>query len=499
MKPRIIFIGLDTAERDLLLRWSDEGKLPNLSRLRGSGRTFAGESWPGLAPSALWPSLATGRSPASTGIYFDDQLHPSAYSSGPTLMPVDRAPTIWQALSDAGKRVCVVNVPYVTCVASLNGIQVANWNVHDHTDRRISTWPPAEAMRIIERFGDDPHLGACTELHAGCVDWGRFQESLVERLEKKTDLACELLARERWDLFLMVYDETHCVGEACWHLHDASHPEHDPALVAAIGDPLERIYRVLDTGIGRLLATVDADTTVVLAALTGTQANRTGTWLLDDILLRLEARERTVARGTNLLRRAWRAVPAGLRERVPQRARASIERVKQRERAQRRFFPLLHNHMAGAIRINLAGREPVGLVHPGQEYEALCGHLTASLLALRDLDSGEPVVARVVRPADVMEGDRLGDLPDLFVEWAGTRPHSRVSSPEIGTIERRYPQTRTGDHTTHCLLVAAGPGIEPGRDIQPFAITDVAATTARYLGVSFPQAEGGAIVGGMGS
>ena len=53
-----------------------------------------------------------------------------------------------------------------------------------------------------------------------------------------------------------------------------------------------------------------------------------------------------------------------------------------------RAFAVPSNNMTGAIRINLKGREPEGLVEPGVEYEALRQEIIDALLALENPETG---------------------------------------------------------------------------------------------------------------
>jgi predicted AlkP superfamily phosphohydrolase/phosphomutase len=73
--------------------------------------------------------------------------------------------------------------------------------------------------------------------------------------------------------------------------------------------------------------------------------------------------------------------------------------------------------MTGAIRINLRGREPEGVVEPGAEYEAFRREIAAALTVLENPETGRPAVRWVARVEELYEGPRLRDMPDLFVEW----------------------------------------------------------------------------------
>jgi predicted AlkP superfamily phosphohydrolase/phosphomutase len=67
-----------------------------------------------------------------------------------------------------------------------------------------------------------------------------------------------------------------------------------------------------------------------------------------------------------------------------------------KERSTRKYFRLPHNQNAGAIRINLAGREPNGLVSAA-EYDDVCAELIAQLREVTNVDTGRPLLADVGR------------------------------------------------------------------------------------------------------
>ena len=60
----VVFIGLDSADPALLLKWEQEGLLPSLGALRR--RSLRGRVIlpPGLGTGAMWVSLYSGVSPA---------------------------------------------------------------------------------------------------------------------------------------------------------------------------------------------------------------------------------------------------------------------------------------------------------------------------------------------------------------------------------------------------------------------------------------------------
>ena len=181
-------------------------------------------------------------------------------------------------------------------------------------------------------------------------------------------------------------------------------------------------------------------------------------------------------------------LPVSIRRRGRKLSRRVDEHFLQPDREQRRCFVVPHNDMTGAVRINLAGREPGGRVRP-EEVDALFASLREDLLALRNLETGNPVVEDVVRTAEHCEGAQLAALPDFFVIWRRNEPIERVGSVKVGEIVYRHRGNRTGDHRPHSIFFARGRGVLPGR-LDGVSILDFAPTLAALAGVVLEHTDG---------
>jgi predicted AlkP superfamily phosphohydrolase/phosphomutase len=118
------------------------------------------------------------------------------------------------------------------------------------------------------------------------------------------------------------------------------------------------------------------------------------------------------------------------------------------------------------------------------------------------MDTGEPLVVDVVRPARFLKGPMQDLLPDLLVTWSKT-PASRhriVGSPRYGSIPwptpGSNPEGRSGNHTGEGLVIAAGKHIK-SRNIKEAHILDLAPTILALLGQPVPsQMQGRALFSG---
>ncbi|MCP4416577.1 MAG: hypothetical protein GY805_08140, partial [Chloroflexi bacterium] len=138
---------------------------------------------------------------------------------------------------------------------------------------------------------------------------------------------------------------------------------------------------------------------------------------------------------------------------------------------------------AGQIFINLKGRDPEGIINPGAEYDAACDDVERSLLALRDPDTGQPVVTRVWRKAETYGSNALPDLPDLYVEWVNDQ-YTDMGSIGYGRGIFSEPiRGRSGGHTMRGIFLAHGPGIKRGYAVENACLIDLAPTVMQLLGV----------------
>jgi predicted AlkP superfamily phosphohydrolase/phosphomutase len=484
---RLLFIGIDSGDKDVILQLAASGDLPVLASLLQTSAVAPTRNPLGLYVGAVWPSFYTGLSPANHGRYCFEQLGLGSYRVQRVRPEQVRGEPFWCALSRAGKRVAVIDVPKCAPARELNGIHVVDWGSHDPEEEGLRTWPPALARELVARFGGDP-VGNCNGERSDASDYLKLRDALVARAEAKAALSAHFLEQGGWDAFFTTFAESHCVGHQCWNLRDPAHPRHDARVAAAVGDPIRDVYRAIDAGIGTLLARAGDDTTAIVLASHGIGPHYDASFLLDEILRRLEmdpARRRV----RSLARTAWQKLPKRWRGRMK---RASARAGRPVER--RRFFRMPNNDVYGAIRINVAGREPAGIVAPGRELDAVFEQLEQALLAFRIVDTGAPLVSRVIRTREVYAGESVDELPDLLVEWNRERPISAVTSPRTGTVRGSYEKCRTGDHRPEGLLLARGPGIRAARLAEPIAVEDFAPSFAELCGVELARSDGRSFV-----
>jgi len=483
MPAKVILIGLDSADRLLVERWCDSGDLPFLRSLRERGSYGHLTGFPALGDDATWASFYTGVSPGRHGRYFWNDQGNGTYERRLWRDQSAATQPFWSHLSQSGLRTAVTDVPKCPLVVGLNGVQVADWQVHGRDYLETRSWPPELADDLLRRFGDD-HTDRVDQnwlcrLHAiSDAELGVFQQHLLRGLEQKTVFASELIQRENWDLFLIVFKEAHCIGHQCWHLLEPRCRRSLPH-----DNPVKRIYKALDRAVGEIAQKAGPETCLIVFSDLGMGSNYTGEHLLDQLLQRLESKIATPRQRAKL---AARCAQRELRALLKGLARAA------RTPADTLAFQVEHNEISGAIRINLRGREPAGIVLPC-EYKHCCDSLSSELLDLRIPETGEPLVEKVLSVDEMYPGERRDRLPDLFVVWARRGRITGARSKSLGTLHSSPPDYRSGNHTEGGFYIGVGPGVLPGHHPRSASILDLAPTVAKLLNTSLPDVDGTSI------
>ncbi|MFN3232378.1 MAG: alkaline phosphatase family protein [Alphaproteobacteria bacterium] len=490
---RLMVLALDAMDRDLALKWAEAGVLPALKSLMNQG-TIGHVDTPLLETGSVWPSFHMGADPSVHGLY-DGTRHfdPETYTHPTYEREEVKQKPYWEALTKAGCRSIIIDPPNILPPENLNGIYVTDWLAHASwgvtTKLQLRTQPPELADRLMRDYDPDPMDGLICDFHRprSAAEQRAFRDKMLRRAEIKTQFTIDMMENEQWDFMFSVLVDAHCALHHCWHLHDTSHPDYDPDVAKAVGDPVRDVYVKLDKCLADVLERVDERTVVVVWMSHAAENAYTGEFMLDRVLQAIDSRstENHDARNKRL-RRLWHKVPLDVRKvltpvHVPLRRRLYGEGFLPHPE-KRTFFEVYCNEKTAGIRINVAGRERDGVVQPGEEYDAVCAKLKDELMALRNEETGEPAVIRVWHRTEEFSGEQINNLPDLFVSWNRDKAINAVSSDRIGRIENPVPPVRTGDHTAGGWFAAIGPGVIPRQLNMPVGTIDFAPTFAAFFG-----------------
>lgn len=149
---KVILLGLDGADWQLLDELVAQGKMPTLARLVREGRsgTLTGFQ-PSLCP-LLWTTMVTGVSPLEHGILDYTRISPESGKEEPITSAERRVPAVWDMATAAGRSVAVAGMWATYPAEPVRGLAVSDlWLAFDpKPDERLPAgvvYPPEAEER----------------------------------------------------------------------------------------------------------------------------------------------------------------------------------------------------------------------------------------------------------------------------------------------------------------------------------------------------------------
>lgn len=499
MSGRVVVIGYDMGDGDLIRALARQGLLPNFAALIDQGAWIDLESTAKVLHTSTWPTFATGVLPGRHGVYYPYQPTPGHQEA--QLVKADQygTQTFWKSADAQGRRCIVYDVPETFPEAGFGGRAIFEWGTWAWYGERRSQ--PAELLQTLQRrFGVYPLKMEAKRLGARFPDPVLLEKRLLESIEHKRATFEWLIGDSNWDLAITVFGETHPAGHYLWPEGQLEYTEAGDARFESI----RRIYIELDRALGSIRAALPQGASLLVLSGDGVTANNCGWYLVPDVLEKLgylarpehKDAERPAGRRLSLGAikdllpqgtRRWIAdhLPWWLRDKI-----GASMRAADIDWSRTRAFPL-PTDLEGCIRINLKGREPQGIVEPA-EYEALCRDLAAELAELINPATGEKAAKHVWIRNDVFGGPAQEHLPDIMVAWNNRAPFRALASARMGTVDRESPDPRTGTHSWRGFCVAHGARF-PAGGAGTARLQDVPPTVLELMGVQVRDMDGSAM------
>lgn len=491
-----ILIGFDAFDRQELERLLEKGRLPNLQRIVDEG-FYAGL---GPRPDSLqafpWPAFLQGRSVTEYEWFAVKEW------SGETMrieilepkpLPYGAFP---DGVSERGFKVALVDVPFMTRPEpGFNGVCVQGWQTHDQFDRY--SYPKELWTTIRNRFGPSRTAReVCAPQSPERLQ--TMRDDALAATKQFGEICAWVLGEEPWDLFMATFGMIHRSGHYLWDASRSASRALDTAARGKLEHAVDEVYQRCDEALGDILAAAPPESRVVAFALHGMRPETGWPEIFPRILGQIQGIGAPPPAGTGFLFRLKSMVPTPVVQRLTNwmsfRAVSAVVPLwssRMYDWSHVRCFPIPGGDSNSLIRINLKGREDQGTVSPGAEYDELCEAIEEGLLSFRDIETGAPVVDRVVRIDREVEDLDVEHtrLPDLVVHWRQVPAFdtSGVRSSAHGEVRWekgwRASSGRSGDHSPRGWIAAAGPGIPHVARDESFSLAQFGQTVRRWFGV----------------
>lgn len=474
-KVKTLLIGLDGATYDILDPLVAEGVMPNLGKIMEDGsRGILRSTMHPLTPPA-WATLMTGRHPGNHGVF--DFIRVDRSKGAPTYTLTTSAdlkvPTIWQIASAAGQRAITLNYPTMFPAKPIDGVVIPGYVPWSYLGRAIY---PRDTYKMLKEEGvfkakemstDWQHERKAVQGLAenDLQDWVQFH---ITRERRWFEIMMKLMEQETSELSSVLFDGVDRIQHLCYHLIDPqTRGDYTSEASVKARDLALQYYRDVDTYIGEMIAKAGPDANVLIVSdhgftRSGARIFYANTWLESLGLLN------------------WKPdVPMDDQGRVALDENTEASTLIDWDTT--KAYSL--SSSSNAIFIRVATEEdPVGV--PPEDYEAFRADLIDKLMALKDPDTGKPVMRDVFTREQAFPGTELNRAPDITLQL-NDYSFLSVLRADAPIKDRKIPYAT---HHPDGIIIGSGPAMGAGVQIEPMRIVDVAPTVLYSMGLDVPAA-----------
>jgi predicted AlkP superfamily phosphohydrolase/phosphomutase len=267
----------------------------------------------------------------------------------------------------------------------------------------IST-PPGYSAELVSRVGRFYTQGLAEDtkaLSAGTLTDDEYRHQAINVLNENLRMFDSEFARFKSGFFF-----------SFWRAIDSGHPLFTAELASKHADFIPWLYSQMDKVVGKAMARIDGNTTLMVMSDHGFTSFRRqfnlNTWLMDN----------------------------GYAKPVSGASRGIAGYFEDTDWTHTSAYGLGIN----SLYLNMRKREPNGIVAPGSEKDALTKELITRLEAVRDPKTGEPVISHVYKASDIYSGPCVASAPDLVIGY------NRYYRASWDTILGKYPREQLLDN-----------------------------------------------------
>jgi predicted AlkP superfamily phosphohydrolase/phosphomutase len=404
---------------------------------------------------------------------------------------------LWQQLSAVGFRVGVLNVPVTYPPQPLNGFMITG--ILSPKGAQISY--PADLIDRYKGELGDYRVAPNIQYKSGTET--AYIEDIYDLIHTHGRWALHLMKQEPWDVLMVHFIALDIMMHALWRFMDRNHPRHESSPYEhAIRDG----YKLVDEYIGRMLDQLPGDTTVMVMTDHGFGPLH-NMITLNVFLMQQGLLKRRRDPWTQLKATAFRRgmTPASIYHIIEQLGLQNITaRVSKNTRnqvvgkflsfdrvdwSQTVAYSMGH---VGQIYLNVAGREPQGIVTEA-DYEQKRQEVIDALSHLRDRN-GRPLVSQIIRREETYHGPYAVYGPDIHLI---IDDYNMIAFPLFATDNKIVTNQIRGDsgcHRREGIFVACGPAVRQNKRLEEASILDLAPTILHLLGQPVPDRMDGQVL-----
>ena len=493
-RRKLIVLGLDGATFDVVDPLVGKGILPNMEKFMRNGvRARLISTIPPVTGPA-WVSFMTGKSPENHGIFdFVTRTSPNELRRRIVNHEDIKSRTLWSILTQNGKKIGMINVPMTYPLPHIRGFAIPGMltpgNALDFA------YPPhviEDVKSVVGRYIPDVWWQLYSKRRIK-----PFLRHLISCTVQRARISLFLMQKYEWDFFMVVLTGTDRIQHALWQFISAILGEGALSREQnGMRSLIVRYFQEIDTFVGHVAQLMDHRTQLIIMSDHGfgplEGKFHINGWLRDHGFLTWDeqkAKRLTVER--EIRRVVGKMDFLKLRRRLlsnisPRPARMqAYSFLECIEWSKTRAYAASNTEQG--IYVNLRGREPWGIVQPGEEYEQTRSEIITQLSTLRDPDSNDGLVSSIYKREEVYDqGTYASDAPDIIFFLKGGEYLADVELKD-SLFEERSWKTGSGTHRREGIFIGGGTDIQEGLHINDVRIIDLAPTILNMFGLSIPD------------
>jgi predicted AlkP superfamily phosphohydrolase/phosphomutase len=442
---RVLLIGWDGADWRILDPLIEQGALPNLEALINRGQKSVLRSTVPTHSWAAWPSFMTGVDPVDHGVYDILETKPGTHKAYPVTYKSIKERTFLADLDAAGKEAVYIDLPLTFPPPQIKGKLIAGGVL----PKGPAVSYPNDLLERLEQAG--------TPWEINGMSWTTYHNKpdayLAEALDvtgKRIKAAEWLMDNSDWDFLMSVWvsvDRTqHCLSNYV----GPDHPEYSENRKTQRYSKVVDVYRQLDDALGSFVSRTNEDDTIMFVSDHGFQSCSRAVHM-DRLLKKLGFLEFSAS---NMIYgpMQWGAVRAVARKAYDLLGlHGKVSLTQPVNWAKTKAYTSIRSTGEG-VSINLAGREPDGVVDPN-DFEKVRENVMDALASFVDPETGKKPVKQIFKREEIFKGRCADTAPDILMV-----PAEQYSLTHAKTAIEKADWL-AGDHRPEGVMVAVGPKV----------------------------------------
>lgn len=465
--PKLLVLGLDGANWQLIEPWLESGILPNVEYVRTHGCYAVQKSQLPPVTFPNWRCYSTGKNPGKLGVFWFEVFDRKTRMLRSPTSESFKGAQIWDYLNAQGIKTGVINMPTTYPPKKIDGFLIAGGPLCKDTGY---TYPASLEKELTDRY--DYRKGLQNPIDPSSLSNPSVDEAL-ELIDMRFRVAMDLW-RENQDM-----DFLHLT---IFYINVLQHHFYRD-------EPVLKGWKIIDRYLGEFL---EKDITVFLVSDHGCDkvddVFYVNTWLQEqgylkiqkpvfgEVMktLRIDKKKLKKFISKAGLKKLKQVVPSAIKKQIP--TEKDIYGYKQKHELIDWNGTKAFASAQGIIYVN-AKRGTA-------EYECIREEIKAGLETLRVPQSQKVVAANIYNGEDVYTAEDSGTLPDIvFEQGRGIHTNGDIGSKVVFDVPKKWKAENIQDG----IFAAVGPDIKANFNKGTSSITDVAPTILHLMGIPVPE------------